>query len=292
MKMNTPFHINPLRLFFAVVMLLILNTCGFAQNQVSAIRKEFLDANSKNVLVASHRAVHHEFPENSLAAVQEGIRLGIDIVEIDVKVSKDGIPMLMHDGKIDRTTNGKGDLEEQTFENLRALQLVVNGKPTNHKIPTLEEALNAAKGKIMVDLDLKTSHIDKVIEVVRKTGTSDIVFFFDSDYEILSKVDAASKKFMLMPRAYSYAMADSAIRLYQPEVVHIDSKFYTTDVTNLIRKNHARIWINALGGPDAEIRKGNTKQAIADLTKNGANIIQTDEPEKMIKALREMGRHR
>lgn len=276
----------------ASILLVSLASGVWAQNNVSAIRKEFLNANSKNVLVASHRAVHHEFPENSVAAVKEGIRLGIDIVEIDVKVSKDGIPMLMHDGKIDRTTNGKGDLEQQTFADLRSLQLVVKGKPTNEKIPTLEEILNVAKGKIMVDLDLKTSRIDKVIEVISKTGTGDIVFFFDSDYEILSKVDAASKKFMLMPRAYSYAMADSAIHLFQPEVVHIDSKFYTPEVTGLIRKNHARIWINALGVPDMEIRKGNAKQAIEELTKNGANIIQTDEPEKLMKALKEMGRHR
>jgi len=290
--MNNTYDINPLKLLLTAALLLTVTVSNFAQNQVSAIRREFLDAYSKNVLVASHRAVHHELPENSLAAVKEGIRLGVDIVEIDVKVSKDGIPMLMHDGKINRTTNGKGDLEEQTFADLRALQLVVKGKSTNEKIPTLEEVLNVAKGKIMVDLDLKTSRIDKVIEVIRRTGTSDIVFFFDSDYEILSKVDAASKKFMLMPRAYSYAMADSAIRLYQPEVVHIDSKFYTNDVTSLIKKNHARIWINALGAPDVEIRNGNIKHALTELTKNGANIIQTDEPEKMIKALREMGLHR
>lgn len=278
------------RMLFNAGFLCVVSISGFAQ-QAEIIRNEFLNSASKNVLVASHRAVHHQHPENSLAAIREGIRLGIDIVEIDVKVSKDGIPMLMHDGKIDRTTNGKGDLEEQTFEALRKLNLVVKGSVTSEKIPTLEEALVLAKGKILVDLDLKTSSIDEVMEVVKKTGSLSNVFFFDSDYAILDQVDKSDKKFMLMPRAYSYAMADSALTKFEPEVVHIDAKFYTQEVTNLIKKGKARIWINALGGPDAEVRKGNAKQALTELTKNGANIIQTDEPEIMLKTLRQMGLH-
>lgn len=273
----------------AILLLLVVSK---THAQVGPIRKDFLDPTSKNVLVASHRAVHHQLPENSLPAIKEAIRLGVDIVEIDVKVSKDGIPMLMHDGKVDRTTTGKGDLETQTFEELRKLRLRSNGKVTEETIPTLEEALQTAKGRILVDLDLKTEQIEKVIEVVKKVGAADFVFFFDSDYEILSKVDAASKKYMLMPRAYSQAMADSALTRFKPEVIHIDSKFYTPEVTSLIRNKGARVWINALGEPDAEIRKGNARETLKSLTQQGANIIQTDEPEKVISVLKELGLHR
>ncbi|HWV28724.1 MAG TPA: glycerophosphodiester phosphodiesterase family protein [Dyadobacter sp.] len=272
--------------------ILLLYVVFKTQAQVGPIRKEFLNPTSKNVLVASHRAVHHEFPENSLPAIREAIRLGVDIIEIDVKVSKDGIPMLMHDGKVDRTTTGKGDLETQTFEALRKLRLISNGKITEETIPTLEEALQVAKGRILVDLDLKTDQIEKVIEVVKKVGGEDFVFFFDSDYEILSKVDAASKKFMLMPRAHSLAMADSALTRFKPEVIHIDEDFYTAEVTKLIRGKGARVWINALGKPDAEIRKGNARETLKELTRLGANIIQTDEPEKVIRELKELGLRR
>lgn len=262
-----------------------------AQNRVDKIRKEFFNTSSDNIMVASHRAVHHHYPENSIPAVREAIRLGVDIVEIDVKVSKDGVPMLMHDGKIDRTTNGKGDLETQNYEDLRKLRLVANGRLTDEKIPTLEEVLLVAKGNILVDLDLKTSNIDKVIEVVRKTKTKDIVFYFDSDYTILSKVDSIESSSMLMPRAYTLAMADSALKLYSPRVIHIDTEFYTTQLTNMIKKGRARIWINALGKPDQEIKRGNTKQAVTELIQNGANIIQTDEPEKLLKYLRSVHLH-
>lgn len=263
---------------------------GFtAKAQLGPIRKAFLNPNSKRVLVASHRAVHHQLPENSLPAIQEAIRLGVDIVEIDVKVSSDGVPFLMHDGKVDRTTNGKGNPEERTFGELRKLRLVANGKVTEETIPTLEEALKVAKGRIMVDLDLKTDRIEKVIEVVKKMDASDYVFFFDSDYDVLAKVDAASSAYMLMPRAYSEAMADSALTRFKPEVIHIDEKFYTPELTTLIRKKGARVWINALGESDEAIRNGKLREVLTHLTSQGANIIQTDEPEKIIRGLQELG---
>jgi len=270
-------------------LLLITGLVAYGQ-QAAEIRKKFLDPDSKVVLVASHRAVHHELPENSLPAIREAVRLGVDIVEIDVKVSKDGVPFLMHDGKVDRTTTGKGDPEEMTFSQLQELRLVAHGKVTGEKIPTLEEALKITKGKILVDLDLKTDRLGAIIEVVRKTGTQDIVFFFDSDYNTLATVDATDRDFMLMPRAYSQAMADSAIVRFKPEVVHIDSKFYTPEVARLIKSHKARIWINALGGPDLKIRTGKTDEALDELLINGANIIQTDEPERLMKALEVRGK--
>lgn len=271
---------------------LLLTMPAVAQTPVSHIQSDFLNPASGKILVAAHRAAHKKHPENSIAAIKEAIRLGVDIIEIDVKVSKDGIPMLMHDGKVDRTTNGKGDLEEKTYKELRKLHLVQDGKKTGEVIPTLREALEVAKGKIMVDLDLKTDRIDEVIEVVKSTKTEDIVFFFDSDYQILSKVDAVSKQFMLMPRAHNIAMADSAIKLFKPKVIHIDDSFNTPEVCKLIKNNHAGIWINALGKPDELIQQGKVKQAVDVLIANGANVIQTDEPEKILKYLKENKLHR
>lgn len=248
-----------------------------------------MDATNGTVMVASHRAAHARYPENSLKAIQEAIRLGVDIIEIDVKVSKDGVPFLMHDQTLDRTTNGKGDPEQLTWAELQKYFIVDKGRRTSLKIPTLREALEVAKGKIMVDLDLKTNHIQEVIDVVKKTGTEEIVFFFDSDYTILDQVQQAGKDFMIMPRAHSLPEADSAIARFDPPVVHIDFSFYGPACTDLIRSSHARIWINALGDPDEDLRKGHEKKALKKLLDDGANVIQTDEPELLLKALRARG---
>ena len=262
---------------------------ALAQQKVEDIRRNFMNASNGTVMVASHRAAHARFPENSLKAIQEAIRLGVDIIEIDVKVSKDGIPFLMHDGTMDRTTNGKGDPELLTWQELQKFFIVDKGKRTSLKIPTLREALGLAKGKIMVDLDLKTSHINEVIDVVKKTDTENIVFFFDSDYQILEQVQKAGKDLMIMPRAHRISEADSAITLFDPPVVHIDFSFYTPECIDLIRSSQARIWINALGDPDEDLRKGHEKKALKKLLENGANIVQTDEPEILLKVLKEKG---
>ncbi|MEZ4904977.1 MAG: glycerophosphodiester phosphodiesterase family protein [Spirosomataceae bacterium] len=279
------------RVFLSIVVTIYVGLCGFGQRNVSEIKKDFLNSSSNTVLVASHRAAHNHFPENSLAAIKEAIRLGVDIVEIDVKVTTDGVPVLMHDGTINRTTTGKGKLEEMSFLELNQYFLTHKGKTTTHKIPTLEDALKLAKGHILVDLDLKTDKLQPLLDVIHKTGTEDIVFFFDSDYDALSFVDKKDKNYMLMPRAHSLPMADSAIRLFQPEVVHIDFSFYTPEVVNTIKRHKARVWINALGPIDTAIQNGNGEEALLQLLKHGANVIQTDEPERLLKLLKEKKIH-
>ena len=239
--------------------------------------------------MASHRATHHVYPENSLKAIQASIDLGVDIIEIDVKVSKDGIPFLMHDRTMDRTTNGKGDPEELTWDELQQLSIVDKGKKTSYKIPSLEAALELADGKILVDLDLKTDRVDKIMAVVKRLDMKESVFFFDSDYDVLSRIKAADKDFMIMPRAYSIGQVDSAIMMFDPPVVHIDFSFYNSECVQLIKNSYARTWINALGEYDKELKAGNSKQALKKLLGNGASIIQTDEPELLLRALEKYG---
>lgn len=276
---------------FSVVVFLCVAVLTTAQAQVDDIRKHFLDAKSNVVLVAAHRAAHIEDPENSIPAILKAIELGVDIIELDVKVSKDGVPVLMHDGTIDRTTTGSGKPSDYTYEELKQFPLVHEGKTTDQLIPTFDEALKLIKGKIMVDIDLKTDQLDPIIEDIRRNGCEDHVFFFDSDYDALDYVKQADQNFYLMPRAYSYEMADSAIVQFKPEVIHIDFKFYNSEVVELIKSNNARVWINALGLPDTAFGTGNEDKAMDKILKYGANIIQTDQPELLLKALQKRSLH-
>lgn len=278
------------RVFFLVVTACLCHET-FAQQDVRTVRRHFFDPSAGVVLVAAHRAPHGNYPENSLGAINEAIEIGVDIVEIDVKVSKDGVPFLMHDHNLDRTTTGKGEAESYTWEQLQQFSIVDKGRTTALKIPTLEETLQIAKDYLMVDLDLKTSRIDDVIRVVKKVGADDIVVFFDSDFRILSKVREASRDFIIMPRAHSTVEADSVIDVFDPPIVHIDFSFYNQETTRLISESNARIWINALGKWDAKMKKGKVNLAIRKLTAHGANVIQTDEPAKLLSGLRRKGLH-
>ncbi|MEJ1241989.1 glycerophosphodiester phosphodiesterase family protein [Chryseolinea sp. T2] len=267
-----------------VVVLLAIGLAAAAQERADVLRKKLLDPNG-DVMVAAHRAAHDKYPENSIDAIREAIKLQVDIIEIDVKVSKDGVPFLMHDRTMNRTTNGKGDPEELTWEQLQQYNIVDKGKVTEWKIPSLEMALKAAHGNILVDLDLKTDRIDDVVRVVEKTDMQDYVLFFDSEYSVLQRVKIKNPDFMIMPRAYRITQADSAIAMFDPPVVHIDFDFYTPKTVSVIKGSMARVWINALGEPDQILRDGKAKKALKKVLYNGANIIQTDEPGAFVMTL-------
>jgi len=257
---------------------------------IEGILEKFHAANSEYVVVAAHRASHNDYPENSVSAIKRAIKLGVDIVELDVKTTKDGIPVLMHDGTVDRTTNGTGKVEDYTLSELKALSLKMpDGTITEETIPTFEEALRVIHGNIMVDIDPKTDNVRPIVDVVERTGTNSHVFYFDNDYDLLNEILDLEESSMIMPRAYSYEMADSALKRFSPQVVHIDPSFYTPEVGKLIANGNARIWINALGIPDAMFRKGDIDKAMSNLLQYKANIIQTDEPELLIKYLNSNG---
>jgi len=284
--------IKPTGFFLLLLLFLLACTRPESSGNIEKILENFHDANSDYVMVAAHRAAHNDHPENSISAIKQAIELGVDIVELDVKTTKDGIPVLMHDGTVDRTTNGSGKVEDYTLSELLTFSLKMpDGTLMDETIPTFEEALKVIHGNIMVDIDLKTDDVLPIVETVKRTGTEAYVFYFDNDYDLLNKILDLEENSMIMPRAYSYEMADSALNRFSPQVVHIDPSFYTPEVTKLIRNGNTRIWINALGDFDAMIRKGDVDEAMNTILLHKANIIQTDEPHMILKYLNSKGLH-
>ena len=93
MYLNTKRILAPFLLFFLFIQL------GLAQ--VDEIKDKFL--NSYDLMVIAHRAANQNFPENSIIAIEEAIRMGVDIIELDIRVTADGVVVLMHDQTVDRT---------------------------------------------------------------------------------------------------------------------------------------------------------------------------------------------
>ena len=103
-----------------------------------------------NIYVAAHRGFKDKYPENTLLAFKRALDLEVDQIETDVRITKDKVLVLIHDEKLDRTTNGKGKVSEYTFEELRKLD-AGNGE----KIPTLEELFELVKDHPTLTLDLE-----------------------------------------------------------------------------------------------------------------------------------------
>lgn len=116
------------------------------------------------MLKIGHRGAMGYEPENTLASFKKALGLGIDAVELDVYVCKTGELVVIHDDKVDRTTNGKGYVAEKTFEELRFLDA---GK--GEKIPTLEEVLDLIDKKVVVNIELKGQGTAKPVADLLRT---------------------------------------------------------------------------------------------------------------------------
>lgn len=260
-----------------------------AQRDLDRILRDFHDELSNTVLITAHRAMHTRYPENSLAAIRHSIESDVDIIELDVRTTKDGRMVLMHDSDLKRTTGATGRVSELTWEQLRSYPLKTKRKESEtHHIPLLEEALKLAHGKIMVDLDMKEVHIKPLVEMVHRMGTARQVIFFDSDFGVLDSVLLLDSTLMIMPRAHDTAELGKILQHYNPPVVHIDDSFFTPEVVQTIKKDGARVWINALGIPDILAIAGITR-GYKNLVQGGANIIQTDRPLLLKKYLTKKG---
>ena len=145
--------------------------CSFglhAQNVDTSV----LPKSKNKIVVIAHRGDHTIAPENSLMAIQNAINDGADYVELDIRTTNDGKLVLMHDGTVDRMTNGKGNINELSFDTIRALKLF-NKRITNSdtlQVPTFEEALQLCKNKINIYLDFKAANVPQVHEAIIKAN--------------------------------------------------------------------------------------------------------------------------
>ncbi|GGE47433.1 glycerophosphoryl diester phosphodiesterase [Pullulanibacillus camelliae] len=131
----------------------------------------------------AHRGYPVKYPENTLASYRAAYELGFSHLEIDVHLSKDGIPVLMHDTKINRTTNGQGYIKDFTLKELKCLDA-----GEEETIPTLKEALEFAKGRMFVSIELKQQGDlypgleEKALQVIQEMDMLDQVYVNSFDH--------------------------------------------------------------------------------------------------------------
>lgn len=295
--------------FFLYLLLILLPLSLFSQNRAAEIRSKLLDRNQKSVLVVAHRGDWRGFPENSIEAIESAIKMGVDIVEIDLQRTKDGKLILMHDSNLGRTTTGSGEVSEWTLDSIKTLKLK-NGCNihTKHSVPTLEEALLAAKGKVMLNLDKADRFFDEVYALMQKTGTTKQIIMKGS------KSAASVKEFygkylddvIYMPIVNldtpdAISQIETFIRDMQPvafELLYVkDTNPVPAELKNLL-KGRSLIWYNTLwdtmaGAHDDDLSLENPNKGYGYLIDTlGARILQTDRPQYLLDYLKGRGLHK
>ncbi len=148
-------------------------------------------------LVLGHRGASAYAPENTLAAFNLAFEMGADGIELDVTLTKDGVPVVIHDDTVDRTTNGTGAVKALTLAQLKQLDASYTfEKYRGEKIPTLEEVLNGVGKRGMVNIELKSTQpltigLERAVgAIIAKTGTAQHVLISSFDRMVVHRMQS------------------------------------------------------------------------------------------------------
>lgn len=280
-----------------------------AQDRIASLRNDLLHDDTHSVLVVSHRADWRNAPENSLQAIKNCIAMGVDMVEIDLKKTKDGQLILLHDKTIDRTTTGKGKPEDYTLAELRQFRLRNGaGHKTDHVSPTFEEVMTLCKGKILVNVDKGYDYFKDAYAILEKTGTvQQCIMKAGLPYEQVRKENGeVLEKMIFMPvinlhKDGAETIIDGYMKNLKPVAYELVFDNDGEEVQRLIKKvrdSGAKIFINSLwaelcGGhyDDRAVEQNEPDESWGWIIGQGVKLIQTDRPQQLLKYLRERKLH-
>ena len=226
--------------------------------------------------VIGHRGAAGLEPENTLRSVRRAIELGVDRVETDVRVSKDGRLVIMHDETVDRTTNGHGYVSELTFDELRSLDAGMG-----EKIPTLKEILEFTMGKAKLEIELKVPEAtEPTIQLVEELNAEKDVIVISFIHDLLERVHDLSPNiktgalFFDVPKD----ILQRALKVHASSI-HV---YYRNVNSELVREAHRN-------GLEVAVWNPNKIEDMREMIGLDVDAIGSDRPDILIQLLRDMG---
>lgn len=259
---------------FCAWMLCSFSLSAFSQQSIRPLPK------SKNkFIVIAHRGSHLIKPENTIAAIEEAIDLGADYVEIDLRTTRDGQLVLLHNETVDRTTNGKGRIQDLDFEDVK--RLAVKGRDGSlHRIASFEDALKTCKGRINIYLDFKAAAVAQAYQAIEKAGLTNQVLVYvnkDEDYVLWRKL--APKMPLMSGLNQEINTKEQLLAAFGKRPLEAVDSLPLAHLLSALRELQVSVFLDvqqASEGPE------DWKNAMS----KGIQGMQTDHPEALIKFLK------
>jgi glycerophosphoryl diester phosphodiesterase len=266
---------------------LISNSKISAQNSIN-VKNNHLEALEyvHHLGVSAHRGNSESAPENTLATFQKVLEIGIDYIEIDVRTTKDGQLVILHDGSLDRTTNGKGKMKDFTLAELKALSA---GKGfskefESEKIPTLGETLSLIsywnsvhKAKTNLYVDCKDVLAEPLINALKKYKLLKNAVFYGSD-EFLLELKSVHKRVKVMPSLSHPNELFIKKKALKPYAFDVKWSIVNQELVTAIHKEGIKVFTDLLGFYDHN-------ESYIKATKYKVDVIQTDHVNKVYSSL-------
>jgi glycerophosphoryl diester phosphodiesterase len=248
----------------------------------------------KPLLIVGHRGAREVVPENTLPAFQFALDAGVDAIELDVHLSKDGELIVMHDATVDRTTDGSGAIREYTLAELKQFNAAAHlaGQSGNARveIPTLQEVYDFVQGRVPINLEIKKAPDgtrypqieEQIITLVRRNHAIDLTVLSSFDFPTLATVQRLAPDILnhaIVARDYfqtpGIATTEQVVADLMARGVHwvAINKSYLT--RSLVEQLHAQaILVHAWVINEAEELQG--------CVALGVDAITTDRPDRIV----------
>jgi len=258
----------------------------------SSISQSFLTLHSTplpktkhKLVVIAHRGSHLKVPENTLAAYENAIKEGADYVEVDLRTTKDGHLVIMHDASISRMTGMNGLIKDLNYSDISNLKLkpAVKGDSTTYRIPEFADVLNVCKGRINIYLDFKEADVEKTYSLLKEYRMQNNVVVYLNKEEQYAQWKNIAPHVPLMSSLPENANISQLNNFMDEKHLDVVDNAYTIDLINLVHKRKIAVWLDVQSEDEGPAK---WEQAL----KLGADGLQTDHPEKLIKYLEGQGK--
>lgn len=213
------------------------------------------------VKIWAHRGASKYAPENTLAAFQKAIELGADGIELDVRLSKDNVPVVCHDPTINRTSNGKGYIHQLTLNGLKKHHFYgkFKWKFRKEKIPTLEEVLQLVQDhSIKLNIELKNGpnmppqFEEKILSLVDKYNMEERVLYSSFDHQCIARLQTLHPEANIalifhinLVRLFDY-LDQTNLHIYS---IHPNYFYVTEEIVAQAKKRNLKLFIYTVNDP-------------------------------------------
>ena len=203
---------------------------GICSNQQELL-KTFSNSEHPHPKIVCHRGAKAFAPENTLFAIDLAIGLGFNIVEIDVRQTKDGVPVVLHDSSANRTTNGRGAIKKMNYADVCKLDAGSWFDPffAGEPVPRLEDVLAHVKGCLEVYIEIKEAEPEILLEVAQRFDMLGDCFFWCEDIRVMDQLRLLNKDVRLMARRYDFPTLKDAIVRHSPQVIEFNGLKFTNE---------------------------------------------------------------
>lgn len=233
------------------------------------------------VEIVVHRGDNGRAPENTLAAAQRCIDMGVEYLEFDVRRSKDGVHYILHDPTVDRTTDGTGGIRTLTSAEVDALDAGswFSAEFAGERIPRLEQLLDFCKGKIKLYFDVKEADLRYLVDLVHRRNIESVSFFWFGSDTMARQFREITKDLELKVNANTAEAVRAAKRDFDATLIECGVGSLTPEFIATCRELGLRIMVREESPDEAAFRR--TIEA-------GADLINLDHPELFIRIRAEM----